>query len=164
MGTYNKINEERLSKLYPPFANKVRQLIINCNKKGFDILVCQGLRTVEEQDALFAQGRTRPGKIVTKARGLSSYHNYGLAIDAVPLTSMGKADWIDDDPNWAFMIAEGEKLGLEAGAKWRKFPDKPHFQLSGGLTIASLKILYKKGGLKTCWTEIEKQLKNQGKL
>jgi hypothetical protein len=39
------------------------------------------MRSFAEQDALYAQGRTKPGKIVTKARGGFSNHNFGVAFD-----------------------------------------------------------------------------------
>jgi hypothetical protein len=46
----------------------------------------QGVRTFAEQDALYAQGRTRKGLRVTNAKGGQSYHNYGLAADCALLT------------------------------------------------------------------------------
>jgi len=50
-------------------------------KHGATAEVLSGLRSYQQQAALYAQGRTKPGKIVTNARPGSSWHNYGLAID-----------------------------------------------------------------------------------
>ena len=57
------------------------------------ILTCT-YRSPVEQDALYAQGRTLPGKIVTHAKGGESLHNKGLAVDFLPLVH-GKAAWED---------------------------------------------------------------------
>ncbi|SVE43245.1 uncharacterized protein METZ01_LOCUS496099, partial [marine metagenome] len=46
-----------------------------------ELFVVHTLRTYAEQDDLYEQGRTEPGKIVTNARGGKSWHNFGLAID-----------------------------------------------------------------------------------
>ena len=40
------------------------QLVDECNKQGLKIKIGETLRTVAEQDALYAQGRTKPGNIV----------------------------------------------------------------------------------------------------
>lgn len=123
---------------------------------GINIEVVQGLRTIAEQDALFAQGRTRPGLVVTRARGGQSNHNYGLAVDVVPFTN-GKPQW--DAPNsvWVAIGAEGGKQGLEWGGNWKKFIDKPHLQL-GGLTIKQCFALFRKGGLEAVWAEATRLL------
>lgn len=107
-------------------------------------MVTETLRTKEEQDELYAQGRTKPGKIVTNAKGGDSFHNYGLAFD-IALIDRGKLNWNtgadinDNDITDFFEIGEiGEKLGLEWGGRW-KFKDMPHFQLTFGLSLADLK-------------------------
>lgn len=164
MTNTEKRNKERVDKLFPPFGKKIFTLIEECEKNDIDIIITQGLRTWEEQDALFAQGRTKPGKIVTKAKGGSSYHNFGLSVDFAPISSVGKIEWNIEHPDWNKVIKLAIKLGLESGSMWKTFKDVPHLQMTGGLTVASLRTLYKKGGLKACWVEVEKQLKNQGKL
>lgn len=81
-------------------------------------------RSSEEQDELYAQGRTKPGNIVTRAKGGTSYHNYGLAIDICTLEN-GK-------PDFGAMNARFEKIaesyGLEWGGNWTH-KDLPHFEL-----------------------------------
>jgi peptidoglycan L-alanyl-D-glutamate endopeptidase CwlK len=106
------------------------------------------LRTFEEQDALYAQGRTKPGKIVTRVRGGDSYHNYGLAVDIVLLVD-GKASWDiktdydkDGRSDWMEVVDIFKRYGWEWGGDW-KFFDAPHFQKSKGYTIAKLKSLWK---------------------
>jgi peptidoglycan L-alanyl-D-glutamate endopeptidase CwlK len=115
------------------------------------------LRTFAEQDALFAQGRTKPGAIVTKAKGGQSYHNYGLAIDIVLLVDKDKngtfetASWDlktdfdgDGKSDWQEIVAIFKRYGYEWGGDW-KFVDAPHFQKTLGKSIAELQGLHKSG-------------------
>jgi peptidoglycan L-alanyl-D-glutamate endopeptidase CwlK len=152
----NTSSENRLKKVHPELASRVRAVAAALAQGGINIEVVQGLRTIAEQDALFAQGRTKPGLVVTRARGGQSNHNYGLAVDVVPFTG-GKPQW--DAPNsvWVAIGAEGGKQGLEWGGSWKKFIDKPHLQL-GGLTIKQCLALYKKGGLEAVWAEASRLL------
>ncbi|WP_246303048.1 M15 family metallopeptidase [Paenibacillus plantarum] len=73
-------SEARVSKLHSTVAQRARQLIIATYGEGINIVIVQGLRTMDEQAALYAQGRTTVGSIVTNARAGYSYHNYGLAL------------------------------------------------------------------------------------
>ena len=72
----------------------------NCIDANIDYLVTCTLRTFAEQDALYAEGRTAPGHIVTWAQAGQSPHNFGLAFDMVPLRN-GKPVWDANDPIWA---------------------------------------------------------------
>jgi peptidoglycan LD-endopeptidase CwlK len=145
----NPSSENRLKKVHPELARRVRMVIENLAKAGMQIEVVQGLRTFAEQDALFAQGRTKPGKVVTNARGGQSNHNYGLAVDVVPFAN-GKPNWNAPNNIWVAIGTEAEKLGMEWGGNWKKFIDKPHIQLPG-LTIKQCLSLFRKGGLEAVW-------------
>lgn len=114
------------------------------------------LRTFAEQDALFAQGRTAPGKRVTQARGGQSYHNYGLAIDIALLVdtdnngSKETASWqsrvdFDNDAvaDWQEVVAIFKRYGWEWGGDWR-FKDEPHFQKTLNYSIAQLQALHQR--------------------
>jgi peptidoglycan L-alanyl-D-glutamate endopeptidase CwlK len=148
------LNEQRLSTVFAALADKAHQMIDQCSAKGVTILITQALRTWAEQDALYAQGRTTPGKIVTQAKGGQSYHNFGLAFDIVPIDAIGKADWDTSHPAWATAEEIGKSLGLEWGGDWTSFKDLPHFQLSGGVTLESLREIYQEGGLASCWIAV----------
>jgi peptidoglycan L-alanyl-D-glutamate endopeptidase CwlK len=113
------------------------------------------LRTFAEQDALYAQGRTKPGVIVTKAKGGQSYHNYGLAIDIVLLVdkdgngTFETASWDtksdfdgDKKSDWQEVVAIFKRYGWEWGGDWR-FVDAPHFQKTFGKSIMELQQLHK---------------------
>lgn len=122
-------------------------------QNGIDVLTTSTLRDNEAQDSLYAQGRTKPGKIVTNVKGGGSMHNYRIAFDVVP-TRNGVPIWgtkgngIDENPSddatddleaWERVAAHGRAAGLEWGGDWDSFKDRPHFQYTGGLTLAQLR-------------------------
>ena len=134
---------------------------------GLHFHAFQYLRTWEDQDELYAQGRTKLGAIVTNARGGDSVHNYGLAADYVldgRVTKPGiqwswdtRADLNADGHNdWMQMGELAESCGLEWGGRWKRFPDLPHVQNCFGLTIPDMKELYRLGGIKRVWEECGK--------
>jgi len=131
------INSRRIDDLLLIVAAKCRAFIDGCAKEGIDVIITSTYRDAESQNALYAQGRTLPGKKVTNVRGGDSFHNHRCAFDFVPVVG-GKAVW-NDDKTWERCGAIAEKVGLEWGGRWVKFPDKPHCQATGGLTIAQLK-------------------------
>ena len=151
-------SDNRLKKVHPELAKRVRMLIDTFAQSGVQLEVVQGLRTFAEQDALFAQGRSKPGQVVTRARGGQSNHNYGLAIDLVPYSN-GKPNWNAPNSIWSAIGAEAEKLGLEWGGDWKRFIDRPHVQLPG-LSIKQCYALFQKGGLDAVWKEASRLVKS----
>ncbi len=151
----NPTSDKRLQKVHPELSKRIRDLIEAFAQRGTQVEVVQGLRTFAEQDALFAQGRTKPGPRVTNARGGQSNHNYGLAVDLCPFVN-GKPDFTAN-ATFVAIGAEAVKRGLEWGGNWKKFIDKPHVQLPG-MTIADCSRLFKKGGLEAVWDEATRRL------
>lgn len=132
------ITLERIKLLHPAVreeANRIYADICAAMPAGVVCRFTHTLRTNAEQDALYAIGRTKPGKIVTNAKGGQSYHNYGMAIDFVLIVN-GQVSWALDK-NWAAVIAIFESYGWESGHRW-KFKDSPHVQKTFGKTIAQL--------------------------
>jgi hypothetical protein len=148
---------QRLDRLHPAVRTRGAALIELCMHEGLSILVSQGLRTWEEQDALYARGRTVPpigGRhIVTMAKGGRSYHNFGLAFDIVVLDAVTKAGWDSDHPGWRTAGALGKSLGLDWGGDWARFKDPPHFQYIGGLSLPQCRELYP-SGLDELWRRV----------
>jgi len=127
-----------LNLLHPEAKKKALQLIQKCKEAGIDIVITQTLRTKKEQDALYAQGRTRPGKIVTNCQYPDSPHCWGVAFDIAVITN-GKASWNISE---YFKVGPiGESLDLEWGGRWKNFPDYPHFELPG-YNIVQLRKIY----------------------
>jgi len=116
---------------------KAVQFINACGAHGIEVLVTSTYRDNESQQALYNQGRTTPGKIVTNAKPGESFHNYGVAFDFVPLVN-GKAVW-DDTALFARCGELAESCGLEWAGRWKNFKEFAHCQFTGGKSITQLK-------------------------
>ena len=119
----------------PEFISFLNSLGLQVN--GLHLLgVSSTFRDEASQNALFAQGRTTPGAIVTNARGGFSMHNHKLAFD-IFLNSKGN-EW----RHHIFFRIVGEewvKMGGVWGGNWTGFVDRPHFEWSNGLSISDLR-------------------------
>lgn len=126
-----------LNKLHPKVKELAEQLLKECALSGLNIKISETYRSVERQDELYAQGRTKKGNIVTYSRGsdMSSYHQWGLAFDI--FNNVKGHEY--DIAVLSKVGAIGQKLGLEWGGSWKNFKDYPHFQYTFGLSIADLK-------------------------
>lgn len=121
-----------ISLLHPLVQEKLRNLIELATEEGIEFLVTDTLRSKQEQNSLYAQGRTTSGNIVTNASYPWSFHNHGVAFDIVPLKG-GQPDWTDH-ALFDLLGVLGKSIGLEWGGDWQ-FVDKPHFQYTQNRTI-----------------------------
>jgi peptidoglycan L-alanyl-D-glutamate endopeptidase CwlK len=118
-----------LDDLNPLIKDQVVGFLQDCAHADIDVIVTCTRRTAEEQAVLYAQGRTTPGPIVTRAKPGQSAHNFGLAVDVAILVH-GKLDWERASPLWATVGKLGQNRGLEwYGAPDAEFSELPHFQL-----------------------------------
>lgn len=128
--------------LHPELRAKLARLRIICEAQGLALGVGECLRTVEEQDALYAQGRTKPGQIVTYARGsdYGSQHQWGIAFDFYQdIPGHG----YDDLGFFVSVATLAKAIGLAWGGDWDGFADRPHLYLPyWGDTPAPLKREY----------------------
>lgn len=115
--------------LHPGLQILCRQLIDLSRQNGIEILITQTLRTREEQDALYAQGRTATGNIVTNVRYPHSMHCWGLAFDFAVKVD-GQVSWNRLDL-YERVGQLGKSLGLRWGGDFKTFKDRPHFELPG---------------------------------
>lgn len=150
---------ERIEKLHPKVRKEARQIYDEICQALTGRAICRfafTFRTIAEQDAIYAQGRTKPGKIVTRARGGYSWHNYGLAVDIVLIHDVDgdgdydRAVWdvktdFDGDKisDWMEVVAIFKSYGWEWGGDW-KFSDPPHFQKTFGYSVRQLLALHQK--------------------
>ena len=130
------INSRKLDDLLPRVKAKAEAFIAKCKSAGIDVLIYSTYRDNESQDALYAQGRSKPGAIVTNSKGGQSFHNYRVAFDFVPQKD-GKPQW-DDVKLYRICGLKAKEVGLEWGGNW-KFQDMPHCQETGGYTIMDFK-------------------------
>lgn len=127
----------RIGNVNPVVWKYGQDLIKQAYKQGLYVMFSDGHRTHAEQNALYAQGRTKAGQIVTNARGGQSLHNYGVALDMFITNKNGtSASWNAGKLRQAAQIAK--KLGFEWGGDWTSFKDYPHIQMTGGLSLSQL--------------------------
>lgn len=119
-------SERNIATLLPEVQPKARALIKRLQTRGHDFRITSGTRSYDEQNALYEQGRTKPGSIVTNARAGFSNHNFGVAFD-ITLFRGNQPLW--ESPAYDEAGQVGKELGLEWGGDWNGFRDKPHFQL-----------------------------------
>lgn len=118
-----------LNLLHSVFRPVVDTFLADVQAAGIDLIVTCGWRSSDEQNALYAQGRTMPGHIVTNAKAGQSAHNFGLAIDVVALRN-AKCVWAPGDPLWQTIGNIGQGHGMIwYGAPGARFPEEPHFEM-----------------------------------
>jgi peptidoglycan L-alanyl-D-glutamate endopeptidase CwlK len=137
----DKITQERIAKLHPSVVAEVTKIVNECNSNltgRAQVRISQGLRTDNEQNELYNQGRTKAGKKVTNAKGGQSIHNYGLAVDIVLIIDGKTASWVtakdwDNDKvaDWYECVKIFAKYGWDWGGNWKTFKDLPHFEKKG---------------------------------
>lgn len=157
-----------ITKLYPDLQTKAALLILKCAEQGISIKIGECVRTLEEQNALYAKGRTAPGKKVTNAKGssYSSMHQWGVAFDFYLDEDVdGDGKKSDDAYNNKTALFDkvgkiGQSIGLEWGGDWKSLKDRPHFQLPNwGSTPSKLKALYKTpGNFFRTWETLKKEI------
>jgi len=122
-----------LTALHPYFRDKISQLIKICKTKGIELTVVETYRTHAKQHEYKTMGK----KYTSSGAGRSK-HQYGLAVDVVPIIDSA-AVW-DNIALWRKVGAAGEKLGLRWGGRWRKPFDPGHFEWTGGLSSTHLSL------------------------
>lgn len=137
--------------LHPRLQVLIEELKEKCSAQGITIGISECLRTVAEQDALYAQGRTIAGSIVTNAKGstYSSQHQWGIAVDFyLDMDVDGDGQKADDAFNNATGLFErvgaiAVSIGLGWGGTWKSIKDRPHLYLPDwGSTTSELKKEY----------------------
>ena len=136
MAILGNTSKSNLKGVHP---NLVKVIETAIKDTPIDFTITSGVRTTEQQKALYAQGRTKPGSIVTKADGVKSKSNhqvksdgYGHAIDFVPYVN-GRVDWNNEGnfktiANHILKTAKSLGISVEWGGLWA-FRDLPHIQL-----------------------------------
>jgi hypothetical protein len=128
-GSLPMIND--LSALHPYFRDRVNELIRRCKARGIELAVVETYRTHAKQSEYKSMGRK-----YTRSGAGKSKHQYGLAVDVVPLID-GVPQW-HNKKLWYKIGVQGEQLGLRWGGRWRSLYDPGHFEWTGGLDHASL--------------------------
>lgn len=124
----------KLAGVHPRLIAAYHRIAFAMAELGHPIIVTDGLRTLEQQQKLYAQGRTAKGKIVTFADGIRKKSNhqakadgFGYAIDCAFLLN-GVPSWAESHP-WRLYGAAAKSLGLKWGGDWSGLVDRPHIEL-----------------------------------
>ena len=151
----NNKSLERLKLVHPLLMARVLNLNIAIEAAGEHIEVTEGLRSYSRQEALYAQGRTEPGPIVTKAPGGYSWHNYGLAVDVAPFVEY-VPEWDLSNPTWQRIADLAPSNGLFSGSQFIHMVDWPHLQLAEipHSPTAEHRQIFKAGGIESVWKEL----------
>lgn len=146
---------KHLQSLHPDVRDAFTQFLVEARelvaKHGLDYKAICGTRSWEEQEALYAKGRTVPGRIVTNAPPGSSMHNFGLAIDCgvfkgkVYMDDGTVADKKTADLMHKHVSTLCTKHKLRWGGNFKKLYDAPHFEYDSPHSLADLRIRREKG-------------------
>lgn len=127
-----------IATLHPRVQPYAWKLIALAAANGIQIKAISGLRSYAEQNALYEQGRSKPGPIVTNARGGYSSHNFGTAFD---IGIFKGAQYVPESSDYAVVGKLGKSIGLAWGGDWSS-PDEPHHYLkpdwAGGMSESQM--------------------------
>lgn len=151
----DKPTQKIVDKLHPKLRTEVTKIVEEIQTKltgNATMRLTQGLRTIDYQNSLYAQGRTTKGSIVTNAKGGQSLHNYGLAVDFCLIIN-GKAmsynevkDYdADGIADWKEVITIFKSYGYTWGGDFKSIKDSPHFEKTFGKTWKTLLEKYNAG-------------------
>ena len=127
------INSRDINDLNPRVKKLAVAFLEKCKAAGMDVRIISTLRDGAYQNFLYAQGRTKPGKIVTFARAGDSFHNHGLAFDFAVFKPDGKINWND-----LAAFRKARAIGIALGLEGLSF-ELAHLQYRGGKTLAQIK-------------------------
>lgn len=119
-----------LNELLPQVKTLAQRLIELCKAQNITIQMIETYRTQERQNALYEQGRTTPGNIVTWTK--TSKHTERRAFDIVIIVD-GRAEW-NNRKLYSKVGELGISIGLTWGGEWKE-PDLGHFQLDGVIEV-----------------------------
>jgi len=127
--------KDKLLGVHPTVIVRVARILDALVALQAPAIVTAGVRSVSEQQALYAQGRTRPGRIVTNVDGVIRRSNhqikddgFGHAVDIAFLDDRGKPSWEEHHP-WELLGAMARQQGLVWGGDWKSIVDRPHVEL-----------------------------------
>ena len=143
--SFSQTSLDKMKKVHPKLVEVMKEAITN---SPYDFRITSGARTTEEQKALFALGRTKPGKIVTYTNGVTSKSNhqikadgFGYAVDIFPCgviengvyRKFTSEEGYDEKKlkliaNHILAVAKLKNVNIEWGGNW-KMKDTPHFEL-----------------------------------
>lgn len=142
-GTFDARTEENIASLVPKAQRAARQFLVAAKAFPYTVKILSGGRTYAEQTAIYAQGRTKPGRVVTNAPAGSSNHNFGIAFDVGIFSGTKYFTGATKLENDAYLnlrkLTKPAVLDLDWGGDWRSSKDYPHYELHTGMTTKQVR-------------------------
>lgn len=131
-GEFDERSEQNIATLLPVAQRVARKWLkeakVEAAKLGYDVRIICGTRTYEEQNELYAQGRTKKGSKVTNAKGGYSWHNFGLAFD-FGLFSPDAKTYFGESKHYKTIGGLAKEIkDATWGGTWKNPVDEPHIQ------------------------------------
>ena len=153
MSAIDKTTRDKIAIAHPRVRQELEDIVEHINTKILTgeakVRITSTLRTWEEQEELYAQGRTKPGPKVTNAKAGDSVHNFGLGFDIVLIINGRAASWDvkkdwdkDRQSDWMEVVTYCKSKGWRWGGDWISWKDMPHMEKTFGYTVKQLKELY----------------------
>ena len=143
LGRFDARSERHIASLQLPAQEAARRFLDRASTARIDVRIISGTRSYAEQDALYRRGRYgHPGPRVTNARGGQSRHNFGIAWD-IGVFEGGR--YLTDPEPYERVGAIALEDSIAWGGHWRRFIDRPHYELALGLSVAELRRRFEAG-------------------
>lgn len=139
----------RTDLLAPWFEQKLHVLLDHLSSQGYPLAPFETYRSPARQDWLYAQGRSRSGKKVTYAKAWESWHQFSLAVDLV--------FYVDGKWSWEGPWEKAHKIIEDHGFETLDF-EKPHIQITRGLTPQEAYKISKEQGILGVWDIVMRRL------
>lgn len=154
----DELTSARLQLLYPDVKVRIIRTINDVwQKHRIGMRVSTTLRSFEEQQRLFDSGRTVPGRILTNAKPGDSMHQFGLAADCC---FHGDDPYLEKKENgealWNDFGGFSKANGLAWGGDFKNFKDKPHVELTYGMSPWIVQNFYSIKGILGVWARCDK--------
>jgi peptidoglycan L-alanyl-D-glutamate endopeptidase CwlK len=146
LGIFDIRTEGNIQSLLPKAQRKARQFLTEVTAKlstdGLIFKIISGTRTYDDQNELFAHGRTKSGPVITRARGGQSNHNFGVAWD---IGIFRNGEYIPESELYKKAGGIGKAQRLEWGGDWASIQDLPHFQAIAEASLVGTRTSFEAG-------------------
>ena len=141
-GAMDSRSELQIATLQPRAQENARIFLRNLKDAGIEARIISGTRTYAQQELLYRKGRFgNNDPKVTNARGGQSNHNFGIAWD---IGIFRNGIYLPESPLYD-KAGSVQTDGVEWGGNWKTFKDRPHYQLTTGLTSSQVQVLFESG-------------------
>ena len=148
-GSFDARTEGNIATLLPAAQRAARIFLTSAKTFKYQVQILSGTRTYAEQTTIYAQGRTKPGNIVTNAKAGSSNHNFGIAFDVGVFSGKTYFTGKTAAETQAYIDLRNHTKSatpsLDWGGDWKSSKDRPHYELHSGKSTTQVRALLEQG-------------------